>query len=239
MVENHQPARFHPPVRYTVRFPEPRTHYVSVEAVLPSEGEAEIEIFLPVWTPGSYLVREYARNIEGVSVSGIDGEPLRFAKSRKNRWKVKTGGATGILFAYRVYCREMSVRTNWVDDSFALINGAATFVTLGGCLAGAHEVRIELPPEWKTAMTGLEEMGSRQYLAADYDTLVDSPILCGNPAVYPFEVDGIRHFLVNDWRARRVGWRSLGEGRGETGAAARRNVGIAAVREIRVPESAG
>ena len=78
MVENHQPARFHPPGQVHVRFPEPRTHYVSVEAVLPSAGERGVEIFMPVWTPGSYLVREYARNIEGISVSGIDGKPLRF-----------------------------------------------------------------------------------------------------------------------------------------------------------------
>src|ERR1700733_14516377 len=109
MVENHQTAWFHPPVRYTVRFPERRTHYLSVEAILPAEAQSEIEIFLPVWTPGSYLVREYARNIEAVSASGPDGKPLRFSKSRKNRWRVQTDGAVEIRFTYRVYCREMSV----------------------------------------------------------------------------------------------------------------------------------
>jgi predicted metalloprotease with PDZ domain len=198
MAENHQPARFHPPVRYTVRFPEPRTHYLSVEARLPVEGECEVEIFLPVWTPGSYLVREYARNIETVSVSGADGKPLPFSKSRKNRWLIPTGGATEILIAYRVYCREMSVRTNWVEESFALINGAPTFVTLARGLAWPHELRLELPPQWKTAMTGLEETAPGNYGAADYDTLVDSPILCGNPQVHGFEIDGIPHFLANE-----------------------------------------
>jgi predicted metalloprotease with PDZ domain len=198
MAENHQPARFHPPVRYTVRFPEPRTHYLSVEARLPVEGQSEVEVFLPVWTPGSYLVREYARNIEAISVAGAGGKPLPFAKSSKNRWLVRTDGADEILFAYRVYGREMSVRTNWVEDSFALINGAPTFVTLARCLAWPHELRLELPPQWKTAMTGLDEAAPGHYLAADYDTLVDSPILCGNPQVYGFEVDGIPHFLVNE-----------------------------------------
>src|ERR1700734_3237352 len=104
MAENHQSARFHPPVRYSVRFPAPRTHYLSVEARLPVEGESEVEIFLPVWTPGSYLVREYARNIEAVSVSGADGKPLRFTKSSKNRWLIRTDGADEVRFAYRVYC---------------------------------------------------------------------------------------------------------------------------------------
>ncbi len=111
-------------VRYVVRFPAPQTHYVSVEALLPTAGQAEIEVFMPVWTPGSYLIREYARNIEAISVSDPAGKPLAFAKSRKNRWRIETGGAAEIRFSYRVYCREMSVRTNWVEDSFALLNGA-------------------------------------------------------------------------------------------------------------------
>lgn len=201
MAENHQPARFHPPARYTVRFEDRTTHYLSVEASLPVEGQAEVEVFLPVWTPGSYLVREYARNIEAISVCDSAGKPLNFSKSRKNRWKVLTGGAAEIRFSYRVYCREMSVRTNWVEDSFALLNGAPTFVTLTGHHVRPHEVQLELPPEWKTTITGLPEApgdAADRYLADDYDTLVDSPILCGNPAIYRFEVDGIPHFLAND-----------------------------------------
>lgn len=188
-------------VRYTVRFPDPQTHYVSVEAILPTAGKPEVEVFMPVWTPGSYLVREYARNLESIAASDPAGKPLAFSKSRKNRWRVETAGAAEIRFSYRVYCREMSVRTNWVEDSFALLNGAPTFVTLVGGIKLAHDVRLELPPQWKTTMTGLAEAPDGQphhYLAPDYDTLVDSPILAGNPAVYRFEVDGIPHFLVNE-----------------------------------------
>ncbi|HTA41997.1 MAG TPA: PDZ domain-containing protein [Bryobacteraceae bacterium] len=191
-------------VRYVVRFPDPQTHYVSVEANLPVAGKSEVEVFMPVWTPGSYLVREYARNIEAISVTGPGGKPLDFEKSRKNRWRVETGGAAEIRFSYRVYCREMSVRTNWVEDSFALLNGAPTFVTLVGGLARPHDIRLELPAKWKTTMTGLPEAPDgkpHHYLAPDYDTLVDSPILAGNPAVHKFEVDGIPHFLVNEGEA--------------------------------------
>lgn len=191
-------------VHYTVRFPDPQTHYVSVEATFPTEGRPEVEVFMPVWTPGSYLVREYSRNVEAVTVSDPSGKPLAFAKSRKNRWRVETGGAAQIRFSYRVYCREMSVRTNWVEDSFALLNGAPTFVTLVGGLARPHDVLLDLPARWKTTMTGLPEAPDgvpHHYVAPDYDTLVDSPILAGNPAVYRFEVDGIPHFLVNEGEA--------------------------------------
>jgi predicted metalloprotease with PDZ domain len=201
MVENHQTARFHPPVRYTVRFTDRRTHYLSVEARLPVEGRAEVEIFMPVWTPGSYLVREYARNIEAISAVDTAGNALSFSKSSKNRWIVQAGGTAEIQFTYRLYCREMSVRTNWVEDSFALLNGAPTFVALTGELARPYELLLDLPSEWTTAITGLPEISGdppHRYLAEDYDALVDSPIFCGNPAVYKFEVDGIPHLLANE-----------------------------------------
>jgi predicted metalloprotease with PDZ domain len=191
-------------VHYTVRFPAPQTHYVSVEAVLPTTGKSEVEVFMPVWTPGSYLVREFARNVEAISVTDPAGKALDFSKSRKNRWRVATGGASEIRFAYKVYCREMSVRTNWVEDSFALLNGAPTFVTLVGGIAAPHDVRIELPANWKTSITGMPDAPDGEpnhYLAPDYDTLVDSPILAGNPAIYKFEVEGIPHFLVNEGEA--------------------------------------
>jgi predicted metalloprotease with PDZ domain len=189
------------PIRYTVSFPEPHTHYANVEALLPTDQKSEVEVFMPVWTPGSYLVREYSRNVEAIHVTGEDGKVLTFAKSRKNRWRVETGGAKVIRFAYRIYCREMSVRTNWVEDGFALLNGAATFITLVGSLNRPHEVTLQLPPAWKTSITGLEEAPggpAHRYLAPNYDVLVDSPILAGNPAVYRFDVDGIPHYLVNE-----------------------------------------
>ncbi len=188
-------------VRYNVRFPAPRTNYVSVEAILPVAGQASIEVFLPVWTPGSYLVREYARNVDSVSAIDGAGKSLRVEKSRKNRWRISTGGAAEVHFRYQVYCHEMSVRSNWVEEDFALLNGAPTFVTLVGGLKLEHDVKLELPSGWATSVTGLPEAkdgAPHHYTAPDYDTLVDSPILAGNPAVYKFEVDGIPHLLVNE-----------------------------------------
>lgn len=199
MVENHQPAQI-PPVRYIVRFPERSSHYLSIEANFVTHAIGELEVFLPVWTPGSYLVREYARNIEAISATGSAGEPLPCCKSRKNRWRILTNGASEVRVSYKVYCREMSVRTNWVEDSFALLNGAPTFVAVAAYLGQPHEVHLELPPDWTKAVTGLAEIspGGHRYLAPDYDTLADSPILCGNPAIYQFEVDGLPHVLANE-----------------------------------------
>ena len=186
-----------PAIQYTLSFPSPQTHYVEVAATVPTRGRAEIELMMAVWTPGSYLVREYERNVEALAVSAA-GRSLAVVKTEKNRWKVTTGGAASVDVRYRVYGREMSVRTNWIEAEFALINGAPTFITLVDGLNLPHEVRITPATGWSRSLTGMSEAdGEHHYRAPDFDTLVDSPIVLGNPAVYEFTVGGKPHFLVN------------------------------------------
>jgi len=187
------------PIKYTLSFPAPQTHYVEVTAAVPTGRRADVELMMAVWTPGSYLVREYARNVESVTASGPDGRALDVDKSKKNHWRIATGGAPAITVKYRIYCREMSVRTNWVESDFALLNGAPTFITLADLAPRPHEVVINPASGWKRSITALPAMpgGEHRYRAPDYDTLVDSPIVVGNPAVYDFEVDGKKHSLVN------------------------------------------
>jgi predicted metalloprotease with PDZ domain len=194
-------ARMPEMISYTLRFPAPQTHYVEVEAVVPTDGRPEIEMMMAVWTPGSYLVREYARNVEGVAAADEQGAALPVEKTEKNRWRIETRKAPQVIVRYRVYSREMSVRTNFVDSSFALINGAPTFLTPVGDQDRPHQVRLELPADWSVSSSPLPhpgDGGSHAYLADDFDTLVDSPIYAGNGRVYPFEVDGKPHFLVNE-----------------------------------------
>ena len=189
------------PIAYTLRFPEPHTHYVTVDAQVPTGGRPEVELMMAVWTPGSYLVREYARHVEAVSARTPGGEPLPVAKSRKNRWRAATGGADAVVVSYRVYGREMSVRTNWIEADFAMLNGAPTFLTLADDdVARPHDIVLELPADWGGTATGLAPHpggAPHAWRAPDFDTLVDSPIVAGNPTVHPFTVAGVPHELVN------------------------------------------
>ena len=188
------------PISYTVRLPAPATHYAEVEAVIPVDGGAAVELMMAAWTPGSYLIREYARHVEAVSAATAGGQPLAVAKPSKNRWRIDAGGADRIVVTYRVYCREMSVRTNWVEADFAMLNGAPTFLTLADSAPRPHDVRIEPATGWSETVTALPAAPDgrpHSFRAADFDTLVDSPIIAGNPATYPFAVDGIPHALVN------------------------------------------
>src|SRR5881296_1583018 len=84
------------PIRYTLNFPAPQTHYVEVTATVPTGRRADVDLMMAVWTPGSYLVREYARNVETLSAIGANGRVLDVDKSKKNHWRVTTGGAPTI-----------------------------------------------------------------------------------------------------------------------------------------------
>ena len=185
------------PIRYTLRFPAAHTHYMEVEAVYPTGGRPQLELFMAVWTPGSYLIREYERHVENVAARGSGGA-LSIKKSAKNRWRVDTGGAPTVTVTYSVYGREMTVRNNWIEQGFAMLNGAPTFISLVGGLARPHEVRLELPSQWKASATALMAVGGQAhtYRAEDFDTLVDSPIIVGNPVQREFTVAGKRHVTV-------------------------------------------
>lgn len=186
------------PIRYTVSFPAPETHYMEVAAAVPTGGRPSIELMMAVWTPGSYLVREYERNVERVTASA-SGRTLSIEKSAKNRWRIVTGGAPTVTISYGVFAHELSVRTNWVEAGFALINGAPTFMTLTDGVVRPHEVTLDVPAAWRRSMSGMRAVpGAHKYVAPDFDTLVDSPILAGNPTVHEFTVDGKPHYLVNE-----------------------------------------
>ncbi|MGA7617313.1 MAG: PDZ domain-containing protein [Thermoanaerobaculia bacterium] len=188
------------PVRYRLTFPDRATHYVDVEETIqPAAGRA-VELMMPIWTPGSYLVREYSQYVERIAARSADGEDLPIVKTSKNRWRIDSRGKREITLTYRVYARQMSVQGNWVGSTFAMLNGAPTFITPVDHLHQPYEVTVVRPPEWRESITALDPAGDApdRYTAPDYDTLVDSPIYAGNAAVYPFEVDGKRHLLVNE-----------------------------------------
>jgi predicted metalloprotease with PDZ domain len=193
-------ARAVEPITYDVKFPAPRQHRAEIEAVYPTDGRAAIELMMPVWTPGFYRVENHAGKVQDLAARRPDGQALRAEQLKKNRWSISTGGAKKIRVRYKLRCDSRSVTTNWVGEDMAVLNGAATFITLAENRPRPHDVRLELAANWKQSMTGLDAApGARahHYRAADYDTLVDSPILLGNLGVHEFDVAGSKHVVVH------------------------------------------
>lgn len=186
------------PIRYTVRIPEPHTHYLEITASIPA-AKPSVELYMAVWTPGSYLVREYARNVENFQARTAAGRALTWTRTSKNRWRVDAANEPRIDVSYRVYAHEMSVQGNWVDAGFAMLNGAPNFLTLVGSGKRPYEVKLELPPTWRKSISGMKDgPAPHTWIAADFDELLDCPIYAGNAPIHEFDVEGHKHYLVNE-----------------------------------------
>jgi predicted metalloprotease with PDZ domain len=188
------------PITYTVKFPTPAQHRAEVEAVYPPDGRASIELMVPIWTPGFYRVENYAGKVHALAARTPDGKALSVEHPRKNRWTIATGGVRKLVVRYQLQCDSRSVTTNWVGDDLAILNGAATFLTLVEPGPRPHDIHMELAANWKQSLTGLDaapDGKANHYRAADFDTLVDSPIIAGNLDSHAFDVAGSKHLVVN------------------------------------------
>ncbi len=176
-------------VVYTVSCLDPDAHLLSVEVEVTGEFGDALVLFMPVWTPGSYLVREYARHVEDVR-SGAE----RPTKIRKNAWKIATHGARTARVSYRLYANDLTVRTNHLDRRHAFWTGAATYLFPDGVRDFAAKVRVHAPEGWSVA-TALARGEDGSYRASGVDELCDSPFECGAMSPQRFEVLGKRHVL--------------------------------------------
>src|SRR6476660_6025458 len=83
-----------PPVEisFTVAMPRPHTHLLEVDVAIKrtTNGLPEERLVMPVWTPGSYLVREFARHVQDFVATNAAGQPLPWEKTNKNTWRVVT-----------------------------------------------------------------------------------------------------------------------------------------------------
>lgn len=238
-------------IKYTLSFPEPHTHYAEVEMLISNIDVNELNLKMAVWTPGSYLIREFQKNIDFVEWSRVDSkwsiensQWLRVNKKDKNTWTIDLRNdalhastkqdslnmsikqdalhtsikqdtlhastkqdslhtstkqdTCKVSIRYKTYCNEYSVRTNFVDDSHALINGAATFLYVDGFENTNAEIEIIPFKDWKNISTSLPQKENNKWLriAASIDEIIDSPIEIGNHTSYFFEAANVSHELA-------------------------------------------
>ncbi len=183
-------------ISYIVTFPEAQAHYTEIEMDITGLDQKFLDLKMPVWTPGSYLVREFSKNVESFTATS-DQRLISSGKISKNTWRVNTEGRTAIKVKYKVYAFELSVRTSYIDAAHAFLSSTSIFLYPDGLLH--HPSTIHLVPYkgWTKVSTSLEPVNGDPFTlhAPDYDILFDSPIELGNQDVIEFDVDGV-HYQV-------------------------------------------
>ena len=203
-----------PKITYTIAMPQPHTHLYEVSVEASGLSGAQADFVLPTWTPGSYMVREYARHVQEFSAEA-DGRPLAWRKAEKGTWRVESAGAERVTVRYKVYAHELTVRTSHLDASHGYFNGATVFMYVPGRTNEPLALHVEAPEGWRVT-TGLEAQSAERraqnkatatppssfilhpssFVATDYDELVDCPVECGTHRLLTFDVDGIEHRIA-------------------------------------------
>jgi predicted metalloprotease with PDZ domain len=200
-------------LRYVLEIPDPARPLVALSLTLggedlerataPGPDRAEVELMLPVWTPGSYLIREYSRHVQELRATGGDRQPLRWRRCSKNRYAIaRRAQDRELRVEWRVYAHDLSVRTADVTSEFALLNGACLFLWPVRLTSRRAEVELVLPRGWRVAGPLLPEAAAvtpaerHRLAAADLRGLVDSPCLAGELALVSFEAAGRPHRIA-------------------------------------------
>src|SRR6267378_8174119 len=189
-------------ISFTVAMPRPYTHLFEIEmrVKIPANLQVpnESDLVMPVWTPGSYLIREFERHVQDFAADA-DGRALDWKKINKNTWRVKTGGARQWRATYRVYANELTVRTSELNSDHAFWNNATLLMYPAGYINAPSTLRIVAPSGWKIA-SGLPAAPGQQntFRAENFDILYDSPFEVSNFKQIDFQVRGVAHRIVID-----------------------------------------
>jgi len=181
-------------ISYTVSFPEAQAHYTDIEMEIKGLAQPKLNLKLPVWTPGSYLVREFSKNVESFTASS-GSKAVSVTKTRKNTWQLNTQGLTSVKVKYRFYAFEISVRTAFVDITHAFLSTSGMFFYPEGGLNLPSTIKIKPYKNWNKVSTSLEMVGNDPFTvkAPNYDILFDSPIEIGTQDVFGFTVGSTQY----------------------------------------------
>lgn len=185
-------------VHYELRMEKPQNHYFQVKMEISGVKDREMEVKMPVWAPGSYLVREFAKNVNLVIAKDQDGKELPVRKTNKNTWKITKGSAKRVTVSYEVYAFELSVRTSFLDASHGFVSGTGVFMYLAGATEREGTLTIVPHTSFKKVTTALpldEGKGAFNYRYRNYDQLVDCPMEIGNQEEFDFEASGVHHHV--------------------------------------------
>lgn len=189
-------------IQYRISASNPNAHIFTVTINIPAHSQTQLTLRLPSWLPGSYMIRDFAKNIVQLTALSND-DILDYQKLDKQTWQLDTNGqATQVT--YQVYAFDLSVRTAFLDNQRGFFNGSSTFLEVVELTQFACDLEIVAPTKtnnWKVATgltraddTSLYQFG--HYHANNYQHLIDCPVELGDFDVIEFRVANIPHYLV-------------------------------------------
>jgi len=183
-------------VEYTVKVADIQGQLFHVTTDIRNINQPALDLSLPVWSPGWYVIENYAKNVARFKVTGPGGRDLRPAQVRKQTWRVDTKGISRVVVEFDYLANVLSANQARIANDYAFFTGTQLFLMPEGHRSRPSTVRFDVPVGWKIA-SGLDETSDPAvFTATDYDALVDQPTLMGQLEITRFMAGGKPHDLV-------------------------------------------
>jgi predicted metalloprotease with PDZ domain len=180
--------------RYRVEIADANAHLFRVTLTLARPAAAQ-GLSLPVWVPGSYLVREFSRHVSALAARQ-GARAVALVQHDKSRWLAACEGRTALVVSYLVYAFDRSARGAFLDAERGFFNGSSLFLRAEGREAEPQQLQLgRLPAGWQVA-TAMAALGPRRFAAADYDELIDHPLALGRLWRGRFRCAGVEHAIA-------------------------------------------
>jgi len=185
-------------IEYTVKVADIPGQLFHVTTDIRNISQPALDLSLPVWSPGWYVIENYAKNVFRFRVTDPGGRELRPAQVRKQTWRIDTSGISRVTVEFDYLANVLSANQARIAADYAFFTGTQLFLLPEGHRSRPSRVRFDLPSGWKIA-SGLDETADPiVFTAPEYDTLVDQPTLMGRFDVTRFTVGGKPHDLVSN-----------------------------------------
>lgn len=182
---------------YKVSFPKLNRHYAQVEITIPAKllTTESVRLKVPVWTPGSYKVREFSRNLDSIFASR-GKQQCTVTQLNKNTWEIRNPGSRGDLqISYSIYGAEYGVRESYIGNDMIFLHGVSAFAYVEGMQDKPIRLKLEIPNGW-VSHVALPSAGQNEYTCSNYDLLADSPVAIGDFETTEYESGGVPHRVV-------------------------------------------
>ncbi len=183
-------------IDYTVQLAKPATKQFHITTDIKNINQARLDLSLPTWTPGWYVVENYGKNLLRFRITDANGKVLPHTMSRKQTWNVETKGIKEIKIEYDYYADVLALNQAKIADDFAFFTGIEMFLQPEGHRDEPSRVHFDIPKNWKLISALKETSDPLIFTADNYDVLVDAPVEMGNFDVTKFDVDGKPHYFV-------------------------------------------
>jgi len=184
-------------VRHTLSYPRDRQQVILVRSEFPVSAGVT-ELMMPNWTPGSYVIQDYAANVDRIFATREDGTSVPVLKIAKDRWRIRLEEPGTLIVKYEVSTPDIRVNTSWVSEAFSLFNGASIFLYTQQSRNLPQLVKLVTGAGRGGVFTAMPFSGDEgAYQAANYDELVDSPVVVADAPDYRFIVEDQEYVLLN------------------------------------------